>query len=641
MVASRIELSVPDVGGALDWSPDGSVFVTEGPEETGVVDIRDAETGDSVRSFPGHDSDVNDVAFSPDGSMLATTGDDGTAKVWDPATGEELHTLQGSGEVRGVSFSPDGSLLAACWHDEGIVRVWDPATGRTVREIGPLQSPWGTSFSPDGTRLALSVFEPPEAVVLDLTSGAELFTLRGHEGNVHGVAWSADGRRIATASIDSTVRIWDSRTGNLQFTLTGHTASVVVAKWSPDSTRLATGSEDGTAKVWEITSDAARELLSLSAQGTGSGVQGLAFSPDGDRVMTGEQAIEAVLIWDVSASGDAEWANLPANPDGASAIGFTPDSHLVASSGGGSVTVWNPETRMKLPTMGSHGQPEDPPSTIVDEVDVSPDGALIATATTTADAGETKVWDTATGEEVFTVQPGGGPIAWSPNGELLTTANGTEGVVEIVARSGEKVAELPEEAGFFIINAAFSPDGRLLATARFPTGRFDPTSLQVKIWDWKRGTVVGTIVAGGEGMSFDPSGSRIATADPLGPAEIWDIDSGRKLATLPGPTGGFWDIVFSPDGSRIAAANLDGTVRVWDAESGAQVLALRGHPSGVVTVRFSPDGSKLASAGGDGTVRVWALALDDLIEIAHRNVQRVLSDAECRQYLHVQRCPHN
>jgi WD40 repeat protein len=162
-----------------------------------------------------------------------------------------------------------------------------------------------------------------------------------------------------------------------------------------------------------------------------------------------------------------------------------------------------------------------------------------------------------------------------------------------------------------------------------------------KIWDWERGTVVGTIAAGGEGMSFDPSGSRIATADALGPAEIWDIDSGRTLATLPGPTGGFWDIAFSPDGSRIAAANLDGTVRLWDAESGAQVLALRGHPSGVVTVRFSPDGSKLASAGGDGTVCVWALDLDDLIEIANSSLTRALSDTECRQYLHVQRCPRN
>jgi WD40 repeat protein/DNA-binding SARP family transcriptional activator len=641
VVASRVVLSVPGVGGALDWSPDGSMFVTEGPEQTGVVDIRDAETGESMRSFPGHDPDVNDVAFSPDGSMLATTGDDGTVKIWDPATGEELRSFTGpqgdEGAVWGPSFSPDGSLLAASWSDEGFVRVWELATGRTVREIGPLEGPQGTSFSPDGTRLAMAVSEPPVAVVMDVTSGEEVVTLRGHEELVIDVEWSADGNRIATSSLDSTARIFDAETGHLQFTLSGHTGTVVVAKWSPDSTRLVTGSEDGTAKVWEITADATRELLTLSAQGTGSGVTGLAFSPDGDQVMTGEQAIKAAIIWDVSVSGDAEWANLPADPRRPSSIGFTPDSRLVASSGGGSVTVWNPETRTKLATMGSHGQQEDPPSTIVHEVDVSPDGALIATAS----AGETKVWDTATGEEVFTVHPGGGPIAWSPNGELLTTADGNEGVVEIVARSGERVGVLQEDAGFSVINARFSPDGRLLATARFPYGRDDPTSYQVKIWDWERGKVVRTIAAGGEGMSFDPGGTRIATADPLGPAEIWDVDSGHKLATLAGPTGGFWDVAFGPDGSRIAAANLDGTVRLWDAESAEQVLVLRGHTSGVFAVSFSPDGSKLASASADGTVRVWAIDHDDLIEIANSSLTRALSDAECRQFLHMQRCARN
>ena len=119
--ASRIVLRVPDLGGKLDWSPDGSVFVTEGPEETGLVDVRDARTGESVLAFTGHEIDVNDVAFSADGSMLVTTGDDGAARVWDPSTGEKLATLEGSGEVWGPSFSPDGTRLAAAC---GPTRRW-------------------------------------------------------------------------------------------------------------------------------------------------------------------------------------------------------------------------------------------------------------------------------------------------------------------------------------------------------------------------------------------------------------------------------------------------------------------------------------------------------------------------------------
>ena len=134
--ASRLLLNVPGVGGYVDWSPDGDLFVTEGPENSGTIDIRDAQTGASVRTFHGHDVDINDVAFSGDGSMLATTGDDGAARVWDPATGELLFEFQidEPGPVIGPSFSPDGSRVAASFPDD-TVRVFDLATGETATEI--------------------------------------------------------------------------------------------------------------------------------------------------------------------------------------------------------------------------------------------------------------------------------------------------------------------------------------------------------------------------------------------------------------------------------------------------------------------------------------------------------------------------
>ena len=154
VTASRILLTVPDVGGGLDWSPDGSMFVTEGPEESGVVDIRDAGTGTSIRSFQGHDDDVNDVTFSDDGSMIATSGDDGAVRVWATNTGEELLEIQPPGGradrdvgVWGPSFSSDGTRLAAAWPDA--VRVIDVATKRTVVEIRA-DDPSSTALSPDG-----------------------------------------------------------------------------------------------------------------------------------------------------------------------------------------------------------------------------------------------------------------------------------------------------------------------------------------------------------------------------------------------------------------------------------------------------------------------------------------------------------
>jgi WD40 repeat protein len=111
------------------------------------------------------------------------------------------------------------------------------------------------------------------------------------------------------------------------------------------------------------------------------------------------------------------------------------------------------------------------------------------------------------------------------------------------------------------------------------------------------------------------------------------------VAALAGHPGGVIDATFSPDGSSIATAGADGMVRVWDAKSGTQTLVLR-HGDVVGAVAFSPDGSKLASVTGDGTARIWALDLDDLVEIAERELTRDLTDEECRQYLHVDRCAH-
>ena len=139
--SNRLLMDVPGVGGALDWSPTGEVFVTEGQEETGIVDIRDATTGASIREFHGHDIDVNDVAFSADGTLLATSGDDAALRVRDVATGDlvtELLPVDGDAVVWGPSFSPDGSRVAASWlgrDSAPVVHVFDVATGALTQTL--------------------------------------------------------------------------------------------------------------------------------------------------------------------------------------------------------------------------------------------------------------------------------------------------------------------------------------------------------------------------------------------------------------------------------------------------------------------------------------------------------------------------
>jgi WD40 repeat protein/DNA-binding SARP family transcriptional activator/tRNA A-37 threonylcarbamoyl transferase component Bud32 len=648
VVASRLELKVPGVGGILAWSPKG-VFVTEGPKDSGLIDIRDAETGESVLSFKGHDPDVEHVAFSPDGSRLASTGDDGELKVWDPSTGRLLASVSEERSAWGPSFSADGSLVAAAW-STSLVRVLNVSTDQLVSTF-LVREASRTALSPDGKLLAVAVSEGEHAV-FDVETGQEAFRLRGVDGLGWDVSWSPDGRYIAATGEDA-AGVWDAETGMLRHTLLGHAGPVLGVAWSPDSARVVTGGSDGTARVWEI-GTGVRELWSLSARETRSGVVGVAFSPDGTRVMAGDVDISAVQIWDLGPNGDAEWVNLATS--GAGHVEFMPDGRSVVTSrqwldtAAGpedwhvgepqAVTMWDLGTGRALRTIG--------PATDFfwfQSFDVSPDGSSIALGGGSrrndfGGASAVRAWDTSTGEELYRIghELDVNEVSFSADGDYLVTAS-WDGTAKIVDRSG-RVIRVLGEGGDSLHAARFSQDGSLVATVtESDVSRWN----RVTIWDWARGEVARTIEVERTidvvyGVAFDPSGPRIAISGSGGVAEIWDVKSGRRVAFLQGPAGGAADLAFSPDGSRVAVANADGTVRLFAADTGAQQLVLRGSGCSVSEVDFSPDGTKLASASPCDGARIWALDIDDLIEIARREVSRPLTDEECRQYLHVDRC---
>jgi WD40 repeat protein/DNA-binding SARP family transcriptional activator len=668
VTASRIELRVPGIGGRPDWSPDGTVFVTEGPEGSGIVAIRDAHTGESVRSFHGNGDDVRDIAFNHDGTLLATTGEDGAARIWDPATEKEVHTVQSPDSadlgVLGPSFSPDGSLFAAAWPGDGVVKILDLGTGRVVQEIRSVPHPGGTSFDPSGTRIAVGSYTGPMAAVSDIESGDEVITLEGHSGPLTDIAWSPDGRSIATASEDGSARIFDARTGAPRFAVLGRGGEVYDLDWNPDATRLVTAHGDGAARVWHVTEGGPREEFALTAHDTRNGVSGVAFSPDGTQVITGDFGTTAARVWDVSISGDAEITNLPAVANAYGAIDFTSDGRqLVATSSAGSVTAWDTQKFTPVRTLGAAtgsppaptlGGPPEPPLASGKDVfslDLSPDDRLVAAARLD---GTVRVWDLATGRDAFTVDPGptlpGAPyidVAWSPAGDLLAIAanDGLTGRVTILDRAGREAIEpLQQEHGIAVGSVAFSPEGERLITTRLPTADPDPDAIQVVIWDWKARKIERTIATEALSAVHSPTGHVLATVSwgqgvgAGGSVDIWDSATGAHIATLAGSTG-VVDLTFSSDGSRLATASHDGTVRIWDPSSGEQLAVLHGHDAAVRSVAFSPDGSQLASVGVDGTVRMWALDLDDLVDIAKRELTRTLTDQECQQYLHLQHCP--
>jgi WD40 repeat protein len=225
-----------------------------------TVPVWDVETGEVTLTLTGHEAEATAVAFSPDGQRLVTGARDGTARLWDAASGEEQHTLLTGAPVFDVAFSPDERFVVA-GGDYGTVTVFDAAT---AERVGILEGHnrnhlvFGLAFVPDG-RLVTAGLDGT-ARVWDVESGNELVVFRGHGAPVNRVAVSPDGTRVATVGDDAAARLWDPTTGQESLSLFGHEPVVYGVAFSPDGRFLATSSTDNTAALYLLPVDEVREL---------------------------------------------------------------------------------------------------------------------------------------------------------------------------------------------------------------------------------------------------------------------------------------------------------------------------------------------------------------------------------------------
>jgi WD40 repeat protein/serine/threonine protein kinase/tetratricopeptide (TPR) repeat protein len=569
-----------------------------------------------LSTLKGHTRWVRAAAWSPDGTRILSCSTDSTAKVWDASSGRELLTLTWEGAN---SSGPQGQTSTVGWSSDGKqivggargLKIWDATTGREVlTSKGSTQWIGSVAWSPDGRHIA-SGNGDKTIRIWDAKTGEELRTLKGHAQWVNNVAWSPDSQRIVSGSGDKTLKIWDTVAGRELLTLKGHSQWINGVSWSHDGKRIASASGDRTVKIWDAATG--HDLLTL--RGHTRWVRGVAWSPDNQRVVSGG-GDETVRIWD--AETGQETLSLKGHTNFIGDVDWSRDGRRIVSGGGDkTLKIWSASSGQETLTCRGHTQG-------VPGLAWSPDGAWIVSASRDKTA---RVWDTASGRAIRTLQGHSGGVtcvAWSPDGRFIATGSEDKTGKIWDGATGKDTLTLQGHKGG-VIAMAWSPDG-----TRLVTGGSDSS---VRVWDATTGQTILELPRFGTAardVAWSPDGRHIAApAERGGLVWIWDATTGQRALTLRGHTGFVRSVAWSPNGSRLATAGLDMTLRVWDATTGQETLRMQGHSDFANTVAWSRDGLRLVSGSGDTTVKVWDATTGQEILTLKVHTMPVVSVAWC------------
>ena len=408
------------------------------------------------------------------------------------------------------------------------------------------------AFSPDGKLLATG---GSDGVVCcwEVTSGKELLSYKGHSNFIRSVAFSPDGKTLASGSSDKTIKLWDCHSGECLQTWQGHSDWVHSVAFSPDGKNLASSSGDRTVKLWDCRNGECLQTW----QGHSNLIRSVVLSPDGKTLASG--------------SDDR------------------------------TVKLWNCHSGECLQTWQRH-------SHWVNSVAFSPDGKTLASG---SDDRTVKLWDCRSGECLQTWQGHSNlicSVAFSPDGKTLASGSGDKTIKLWDCHSGECLQTWQEHSDW-VSSVAFNPDGKTLAS-----GSNDRT---VKLWDRHSGECLQTWQEHSSlvrSVAFSPDGQTLASGSEDQTIKLWDCHSGECFQTCQGHSNLVSSVAFSPDGKILASGSADRTIKLWDCHSSKCVQTWQGHSDLISSIAFSPDGKILASGSCDGTIKFWDVKTGDCLK---------------------------
>ena len=452
------------------------------------------------------------------------------------------------------------------------------------------------AFSPDGKCLATGDVRG-EIRLWDAVDGTLLSTWNVHTSWVWCIAFSPDGKLLASGGSDRVVNLLDSQTGQGLQKFTGHTNLVRSVAFSAEGKLLASSSKDGTIKLWDIQTN----RLIKTLQGHTDEVISVNWHPRKLSILVSGSKDRTIKLWE--ATTGTELATLRGHQDWVWSVAFSQDGKLLVSgSGDKTIKVWDIKIGNCQHSFVAHTK-------AVWAIAFSPDGKTLASA---GEDALVKLWnlsDFQCSKTLVGHQNAVRSVAFNPTGNLLASGSADQQVRLWDVTIGKSWQTLQGHTSQ-IHSVVFSPDGKQLAS-----GGVDQ---MVRLWDVETGHCLQAF-AGHNcwvwSVAFGADGRTLMSAGLDGVLRFWNVETGENHRVLKGHAGWIWAIARSPKGELLASCGIDKTVRLWNVFSGNCLQTLQEHSSGVYSVAFSPDSRVVASAGLDGTVRLWDTTTGDCLQV--------------------------